>query len=501
MRKTNDPIRLPGARRGRFPGVMLISLLLLLTLCLGGVLSAGWYYFHPAPAHPPVHPAPRPAFQPVVGDVNDPEDDDPDITVQQPLVPGFQFQRGGFQLSGRVLDALSGQPVANAVVWITLPPEPGTPTSPALHTVTDASGSYLFQHLAADTYTLVASRYYNLGDGRFYGERTFALVLSGNRSGLNLPLPALSEPGQRAPGPGQAKNLIVIDLRGFYAQSLLADPLLVDQTSNLRDFLRHTYLYSSLWHPYGWHPLDQYALLTGTYPAWATYDTWPHPVPWGEPDGLDTRFWLTGGRVAHLFGQASLFDVARGFGMQTAAVAGPDYLLSDATTRNLDVLQQASSFVAANWLNQMESVVLTGRQKPSGFLLYGELAPLAATDLNSSPDAAGDAYQQALLVADQVFGQFLSWLTQQGLRQNTLVALTTSQAQANHTDADNFYGMGAIGQGSSKQTLLALSWPPGCRPTTIDTAYPTFIIAPVLFHILGLPAPAEAYYPAMRGCL
>src|SRR2546421_11034921 len=37
----------------------------------------------------------QPAFKPVVGDVNDPERDDPDITVQQGLVSGFQFRSGG----------------------------------------------------------------------------------------------------------------------------------------------------------------------------------------------------------------------------------------------------------------------------------------------------------------------------------------------------------------------------------------------------------------------
>jgi membrane-anchored protein YejM (alkaline phosphatase superfamily) len=148
----------------------------------------------------------------------------------------------------------------------------------------------------------------------------------------------------------------------------------------------------------------------------------------------------------------------------------------------------------------MESAVLAGRQKSAGFLLYSELAPLAPNDLSSSPDAPGDAYQQALLVADQVFGEFLSWLTQQGLRQNTLIALTTNQTQANHTDADNFYGMGTTGQGSSKQTLLALSGSPGCRPMTLNTQLSTFIIAPVLLHTLGLSAPAEAYYPTMGGC-
>jgi len=32
-----------------------------------------------------------PVFRPVVGDVNDPERNDPDITVERALAPGFQF--------------------------------------------------------------------------------------------------------------------------------------------------------------------------------------------------------------------------------------------------------------------------------------------------------------------------------------------------------------------------------------------------------------------------
>ncbi|HEY6542342.1 MAG TPA: hypothetical protein VIZ18_15465, partial [Ktedonobacteraceae bacterium] len=113
-------------------------------------------------------------------------------------------------------------------------------------------------------------------------------------------------------------------------------------------------------------------------------------------------------------------------------------------------------------------------------------------DASSSPDAPGDDYQQALQLADQSFGQLLSWLGQQGMLSNTLIALTTSQAQANHTDADNFYGMGSTGQGSSKQTLLALSGPGICPGVSHDAEYSAFMIAPQLMQAMGLPAPAEA---------
>jgi membrane-anchored protein YejM (alkaline phosphatase superfamily) len=233
-------------------------------------------------------------------------------------------------------------------------------------------------------------------------------------------------------------------------------------------------------------------LLTGTYPQWASYDPWPHPIPWGAPDAIDTTFWYTGGRNTHLFGQESIFDVAKGYGMQTAVIASADYILSDATTRNLDVLQGHSTFAADRWLAQMEDAVLSGTQQANGFLLYGELAPLSPDEATSSPDAPGDAYQQALMRADQTLGRFLNWLEQQGLLQNTLIALTTSQAQANHTDADNFYGMGMTGQGTSKQTLLALTGPGVCAPSTENTIYSSFIIAPILLQALGLPAPSEA---------
>jgi membrane-anchored protein YejM (alkaline phosphatase superfamily) len=187
--------------------------------------------------------------------------------------------------------------------------------------------------------------------------------------------------------------------------------------------------------------------------------------------------------------------------MQTGVVAGADYILSDATTRNLDLLQRSSAFNADRWLAQMEDAVASGMQQANGFLLYGELAPLAQEDMSSSPDAQGDEYQRALLLADQTFGQFIDWLGQQGVLQNTLIALTTSQAQANHTDADNFYGMGVRGQGTSKQTLLAVSGLATCTGSTDNNAYASFVIAPMLMHALGLPAPAEARVEAPGGCL
>lgn len=499
--ETTASITKPRSLRRRLPRILIVWCCLLIVIT-GAGFGYTWIYGGPIAVKHTLPATPAPGFVPVVGDIHDPEDADPDITVEQPLVPRFQFQHGGFQLSGKVMDAESGQPVINAIVWIDMPVQKGRPTSTALHVVTDALGNYQFMHLAAGIYTIAASRYYNVGDGRYYAERIFSSqALHGNRSGVMLALKPISAPGKRSFVTGRAKNVILIDLRGFYADSLLNDALLVNLTPDLRTFLQHSYALKSVWHPYGWRALDQYALLTGSYPQWATYDTWPNPVPWGAPDAIDTRFWFTGGRSAHLFGQESIFDVAKGYGMQTGVVAGPDYFLSDATTRNLDLLQLSSSFEPGRWLAQMEDAVDSGMQQANGFLLYGELASLALEDMSSSPDAQGDEYQRALLLADQTFGQFIDWLGQQGLLQNTLIALTTSQAQANHTDADNFYGMGLTGQGTSKQTLLAMSGPAGCSGSTDDNSYASFVVAPMLMHALGLPAPAEARVEAPGGCL
>jgi hypothetical protein len=479
-------------RRGKRRMLVVAGCVVLCLALAGGANYTLLKLQSPPPARP-VLVVPTPSFQPVVGDVLDPEHDDPNITVQQGIIPGFQFKQGGYTLAGTVVDARSGQAIANAVVWLDLPAQPGQPTSAALHTLTDGQGSYQFLHIANGLYTVVASRYYIMGDGRYYGERVFpSIALNSNRSRVLLPLSAINAPGQRTVGAHRAKNLILIDVRGFYAASLLDDPALLGQTGNLRAFLQHANLASSVWWPYGWRPLDQYALLTGSYPQWATYDPWPNPVAWGLPDNVDTTYWFTGGRSAHLFGQASIFDVAKGYGMQTGVVAGGDFILSDATTRNLDILQRSSSFSTSSWLAQMQAAAQAGQQNPNGFMLYGELPTLAASAASSSPDAPGDDYQQALQLADQTFGQLLAWLGQQGMLSNTLIALTTSQAQANHTGADNFYGMGTTGQGSSKQTLLALSGPGICPNTRRDADYSAFMIAPQLMQAMGLPAPAEA---------
>src|SRR5437588_12468758 len=112
----------------RHPAWIISSCLLTLTL-LGGSLTYTWLRLQRPAALTPQHAIHLPTFKPVVGDVNDPEGDDPDITVLQALVPGFQFRSGGYTLRGHVLDAQSGPPVLGAIVWIGVPVMVGQRTS------------------------------------------------------------------------------------------------------------------------------------------------------------------------------------------------------------------------------------------------------------------------------------------------------------------------------------------------------------------------------------
>src|SRR5437588_12663031 len=115
---------------------------LVMVLLLLASIAYAWLRPQKIKSQHPQQTVQQPTFKPVVGDVNDPERDDPDITVQQAIVPGFQFRSGGYTLSGTVIDAQSGQPVLGAVVWIDLPVVEGQRTSIPLHAVTDARGNY-----------------------------------------------------------------------------------------------------------------------------------------------------------------------------------------------------------------------------------------------------------------------------------------------------------------------------------------------------------------------
>src|SRR5260370_10786828 len=102
-------------------------------------------------------PTPTRTFLPKVGDVGDLDDG---ITVALGTTPAFQFQSGGYTLSGVTVNALTKQAVSGVSVWITVPPVLGKRTAPELRSVSTADGPFSFSHLAAGRYNLAAARYY-----------------------------------------------------------------------------------------------------------------------------------------------------------------------------------------------------------------------------------------------------------------------------------------------------------------------------------------------------
>jgi len=68
--------------------------------------------------------------------------------------------------------------------------------------------------------------------------------------------------------------------------------------------------------------IDDTVLATGGYPSWRLFDPWPRLVPWGEQDGIDQATWygqdgVPGVGADDFWGQDSVFDVARRFGLAT----------------------------------------------------------------------------------------------------------------------------------------------------------------------------------------
>src|SRR5260221_5783843 len=103
------------------------------------------------------------------------------------------------------------------------------------------------------------------------------------QSFVRISLVPQSAPGARHPVKGVARNLIVLDLSGIYAESWFNDPLLQLEASNMRALAASGAQATRVVAPYGWHPADQYALLSGTYPSWRVYDTVPAIAHLGTP--------------------------------------------------------------------------------------------------------------------------------------------------------------------------------------------------------------------------
>ena len=439
---------------------------------------------------------PAPTFLPKVGDVGDLDDG---ITVALGTTPAFQFQSGGYTLSGVTVNALTKQAVSGVSVWITVPPVLGKRTAPELRSVSTADGTFSFSHLAAGRYNLAAARYYVQNGQPVYPEVVQAGVTMPQQSFVRISLVPQSAPGARHPVKGVARNLIILDLSGIYAESWFNDPLLQLEASNMRALAASGAQATQVVAPYGWHPADQYALLSGTYPSWRVYDPWPALTPWGTPDGIDTTFWYNSDPLAMEFGQQSLFDVALDYGMSTAALGGPKYMLSDVSTRGVQTAQVGLVFDSATWLAAAEHLIMNMAGNSNGFVLFTELDPPfgPAGFAGAAPDAPGGAYAQAMQADDELLGLLQNWLAGQRLLANTVIMVTASEAQVNETAFDNYYGMGLSGRGSSLHVPLVISGLGVTAGATNQNTVSSFTVAATALRALCLPAPANARVPAL----
>lgn len=432
-----------------------------------------------------------PTFVPHLGDVDDAGDG---LFIAAGSVPTFQFKDGGTTLSGAVVDAATTRAISGVSVWIALPPVAGQRTSAALRAVSTASGTFSFAHLAPGTYNLAAARYTAPQGQSIYPEVTLTNVALPRGDAVRLALTPWAAPGNRSPASGGARNLIILDLRGIYAASWFDDPALQLAARNVRALAASGAQATQVAAPYGWHPADQYALLSGTYPAWRVYDPWPDSAPWGTPDGMDTTFWYESGSTTLEFGQESLFDVAERYGMSTAALGGPTYLLSDVSTRGVQTAQVGLTFEPVGWLASAEHLIASMEANPNGFVFYGALEPPLGPSgaLGVTPDAPGGGYMQAMEADDQLVGLLRDWLAREHLLANSVILLTASEAQITETAADNYYGMGSSGRGSSLDVPLVLSGD-GVAPGGVERQpIPSFVVAPTALRALCLPPPANA---------
>jgi hypothetical protein len=489
----------PGKQRPHSKSVWAGIMLALIVIIIATVAGA----FAVWPRSSPVvvsFPTPTPVFVPKVGDV-DAGDLDDGATVALGAIPSFQFKSGGYTLSGVTIDARSKRPVGGVSVWITLPPALGQRTAPELRSVSTLAGEFSFPHLATGKYDLAAARYYlQNGNGQFmYPEVVQTRVVVPQKSSLRLSLQPQPAPGKRYLTPGVAKNLIILDMSGIYADSWFDDPALQLEASNMRAFAASGASATEVNAPYGWHPADQYALLSGTYPSWRVYDPWPNVVPWGTPDGIDTTFWYNSDPTALNFGQESLFDVALGYGMSTAALGGPRYALSDVSTRGVQTTQVGLVFDSAGWLATAQHLIQNMASNPNGFVFYSELDPPfgPAGAAGAIPDAPGGAYARAMQADDELLGLLRNWLANAGLLSNTVILVTASEAQVNETAFDNYYGMGPQGVGSSLHVPLVISGPGIAKGIIDQNPVSSFALAATATRALCLPAPANVRVQAI----
>ncbi len=407
---------------------------------------------------------------------------------------------GSDTISGRVTDASTRAGISGVTVYLSDVPSPcnnsisaGACASAMRTTTTDSAGAYSFTGIGNGSYNLAASRL--TAGSTMYPQTapgvaptsnsnqqgvTLNLTVSGNTT-ANFSLQPFAAPGSRATPSGHARNLIVVDFDETYAKSWFGDSNLSSLSTNVNTFANGGVNNTNGFATYGWSPVDHYSIATGQYPYWRLWDPWPSNLcNWatsgngGADCGIDTnKFYCSGSCVPEAWGQMSMFDVAKAYGMSTAVIGGSDYPTGHINNANVDSIQLGansqcpSAGSSCQWETEAENWISgTGGPNSNGFLLYMPVTPAeGSTPESTSPDASGSAYQTAQQRDDQVFGDFRGWLNSNGYLANTDVVLVADEAENDHTSYDNFYGTN-----STKNVPIVFGgpdYPTGQHPTNL----------------------------------
>lgn len=394
---------------------------------------------------------------------------------------------GTASVIGTVTDAATGQPVANAQVGIS----DGTKGGTAQYTTTASNGSYSFSGIASGTYNLEADRYTISGTQPFYKDAQQMQVSVNGSVNVNFKLSPIPVPGSRTVPAGHAKNLIVVDFDETYQESWFTDAQsMANKSPSIHQVAQQGTMAQQAWTQYGWSPIDHYNIAVGSYPAWRTPDA-PGKV-WGQPDGLDTNIWYSGTEV---FGQESIFDVAKSYGMSTAVIGGNDYPTGHITDANVDQISLGKNIngVPTQWVTEVQNFITANSSNSNGFLVYMPVTEAEGSSIeNTSPQDASGLYQQASTWDDQAFGQLLTWLQQNNYMSNTAIAVVADEAENDHTSYDNFYGTGNTGLGTTRHIPFVFSGPDIVQGQSYA---PTVMIDDMsvnFMYELGLPAPVDS---------
>jgi hypothetical protein len=415
------------------------------------------------------------------------DSDDLPASALKPAARGLAA--GSSSVSGTVIDASSGQPVANALVGISI----GAVGSTAQYATTTSDGSYSFSGIASGTYNLAASRYSINGTQPFYRDGQQMQVNVSGSVTANFKLAPIPIPGARSVPAGRAKNLIIVDFDETYYDSWFADTQsMANKSPALHQLAQSGVVASEAWTQYGWSPIDHYQIATGAYPAWRSPDA-PGKV-WGQPDGLDTNIWYNG---TEKFGQESIFDVAKSYSMSTAVIGGNDYPTGHITDANVDQISLGQNIngVPTQWVTEVQNFITAHASNANGFLVYMPITEAEGRSVEStSPQdaSAQGLYQQASSWDDQAFGQLLAWLQQNNYIGNTAISITSDEAENDHTQFDNFYGLGSTGQGSTRHLPFVFAGPGIANGQTYNSTLGIDDMSTNYMYALGLPAPVDS---------